>query len=51
MAELWPEGWMANNGIKAAVMRSKERVEAPQQVEQSNKSLALPMVHDVVSCP
>nr|XP_024392536.1 ubinuclein-2-like isoform X3 [Physcomitrium patens] len=25
LAELWPEGWMDNNGIKAAVLRAKER--------------------------
>ncbi|KAG0623138.1 hypothetical protein M758_3G150900 [Ceratodon purpureus] len=25
LAELWPEGWMDNNGIKAAVFRAKER--------------------------
>jgi ubinuclein len=25
LADIWPEGWMDNNGIKLAVYRAKER--------------------------
>ena len=25
LAELWPDGWMDNNGIKHAVQRAKDR--------------------------
>ena len=36
LAELWPEGWMDNNGIKAAVFRAKERKKRLSKLNKVN---------------
>jgi hypothetical protein len=41
LAELWPVGWMDNNGIKAAVSRAKER---KKRLNKLNKVTLSPIV-------
>lgn len=41
LAELWPDGWMDNSGIKLAVHRAKERKKKQSKASNVRNTVAL----------